>query len=281
MSCLGGRNGIHSAGGPFFVVMKVGPPRDPCHSLSSYRRRSFSLCGGRPLSDLLVHPGISLGVGGTRSTHCCFTSIAKMSHTFKRVLRALGRVKLSGGAIIVFTSSRNRAVYDRHASSPGGSPCSRSVGVPFLIHFPSGVRPQMSSLLLSTPSVVPAILKLYKLNSSVPTRIRKHGFTPLFFSRGTRVIHPANTLCVRGVSNRGSRGNLMGACFPSSQNVGATSCALTLCVSHGAGRLGGDLLFGSTGSPCRLGGLPLRRGGRVITRLCHRVNTVLGRVGSP
>lgn len=181
----------------------------------------------------------------------------------------------------MFASSRNRAVYDRHASSPGGSPCTRSVGIPFLMHCPNGVRPHMSSLVVSSPSVVPALLKLYNLKSSVPIRMRKHGFTPLFFSRGTSVMHPAKTLCVRGLSKRGSRGKLIVSCFPSSENVGATRCALTLCVSHSAGRLGGDLLFSSLGSPCRVGGLPLRRGRRVIGRLYARVKTVLGRVSSP
>lgn len=272
---------MHSPGGPFFVVMNVGPPRDPCHSLSSYVRRSFGLCGGRPLSDLLIHPGTSSGVLGTRDTHCCFTSIANISHTFNRVLSTLGRLKLSGGAVIIFTSSRKRAVYDRRARSPGGSPCSRSVGIPFLIHFPSGVGPHISSLVLSSPSVVPALLNLTNLTSSVPTRIRKHGCTPLFFSRGTSVMHPANTLCVRGLSNRGSTRNVIHSCFPSSHNFGSTHCALTLCVSHRGRGLIGDLLFSSRGSPCRVGGLSLRRGRRIMGSLYTRVNGILGRVSSP
>lgn len=248
---------MQSPRGPFFVVIDFGPPRDPCTSLRSYVRRSCGLCGSLPLSDLLVHPGTGQRVGGTPSMHCCFTSIANISQTFKQVLSRLRGRKLSGGALIVFSSSRKRAVYDRGASSPGGSPCTRDVGIPFVIHFPRGMVPQVSDrLLLSSPSVVPAVLKLYNLRGRVPTAIRKQGCTKHFAKGSSSIPLHRKTLCVGGVSKRGSTSKGIVSCFPISEKVGARRCAVSLAVSQGAGRLGSVLLFGSLRSPCRVRGLP-------------------------
>ncbi len=192
---------------PFALFVAMNPPHMPFQLVPEEYVERY---GTRRPEDLLNRPNINLetkeGQIAKRWAKHYFAAVTGVDEQFGRILACLKEEGLEDNTIVVFTSDHGEMM-GSHGRMYKGIWYEESLGVPFLIRWPNRIRSGREDLLLSVPDVMPTLLGLAGLHSSIPTQVEGADYSRALI--GGHVAKPESALYLNqdpDSPDRGMRG---------------------------------------------------------------------------
>ncbi len=176
-------------GKPFALVVAMNPPHTPYNLVPQKYLDQYE---GKTYRDLINRPNVNLE-GDTRGGKLArsqiknyFAMVTGVDDQFGRILNALRQEGLEQDTIVVFTSDHGNCL-GSHEQPTKNVHYEESMRVPFLIRWPSKIKPRRDPLLLSTPDIYPTLLDLMGFAFDVPEGVQGVSHADLFTTgRGRR-----------------------------------------------------------------------------------------------
>ena len=177
------------AGKPFALVVAMNPPHTPYHLVP---QKYVDMYAGKTYKDLVNRPNVNLegdtpgGKLARQQIKNYFAMVTGVDDQFGRILAAIQEEGLERDTIVVFTSDHGNCL-GSHEQATKNVHYEESMRVPFLIRWPSKIRPRRDPLLLSTPDICPTLLDLLGFAPDIPEGIQGVSHAGLFLTeRGQR-----------------------------------------------------------------------------------------------
>jgi len=167
---------------PFALVVAMNPPHTPYHLVPQKYLDEYK---GKTYRDLINRPNVNLegdtagGKLARKHIKNYFAMITGVDDQFGRILSTLREEGLERDTIVVFTSDHGNCL-GCHEHPTKNVHYEESMRVPFLIRWPSKIRPRRDRLLLSSPDIYPTLLDLMGFASDLPEGVQGISHAPLF-----------------------------------------------------------------------------------------------------
>jgi arylsulfatase A-like enzyme len=165
---------------PFALFVSHHPPHNPYNAvpdkyLEEYRDTSLQELLNRGNVDLALDEGPT--ARAKRAVRGYFAMVTGVDDQLGRILRCLEEQGLRENTIVVFTADHGEMMgsHNRMAKSVWYE---ESVGIPFIIRWPSRIEPGRDDLLLSVPDYMPTLLGLMGLSDEATDGVEGTDYSP-------------------------------------------------------------------------------------------------------
>lgn len=233
------------------------------------------------MDSLLVRPNADPTMEKAESARYYFASVTGVDRAFGQILDALKELDLEQNTIVVFASDHGETMCSQRTDDPKNSPYSESMNVPFIVRFPGKVQPRVDDLMLSSPDIMPTLLGLAGLSTSIPAEVQGRNYAPLFLDAEADVVRPTGALYIQNVDGEKDAEGMVRTYFPSSRGFKSARYTLALYIDRKTRELKKSLLFDDEKDPYQLNNLPLEENQEVVKELCAEMGKVLKEIDDP
>lgn len=281
ISYLKNEHNVRDPKKPFFIMMGINPPHSPYGSLNDCMEEDFKLYKDQPLDSLLIRPNADPHMKKAESVRYYFASITGVDRAFGQVLDTLQKLGLTKNTIVVFASDHGETMCSQHADDPKNSPYIESMNIPFLVRFPGQIKPRVDNLILSTPDIMPTLLGLAGLSTSIPAEVQGHNYAPLFLNEKANMIRPSGALYIKNADGRKDKNGKIRSYFPLSRGFKSARYTLALYIDRNSHKLINSVLFDDEKDPYQMHNLPLDKNKKIVQTLCTKMGKALKEIGDP
>lgn len=228
---LKNEHGERDASRPFFMMISMNPPHAPYHSLNDCMEEDYNLYKDRPIRELLVRDNVDFTRKKVASAPYYFASVTGVDRTFGMILAALKDLNLDENTIVIFTSDHGETMCSQATDDPKNSPYAEAMNVPFIVRYPERIKPRVDNLLLSTPDIMPTLLGLCDMKSSIPENVQGNNYASLFFNPNSKQVkRPEGALYLQNLDgNKDQKGRVL-SYFPKSRGIKTKDYTLALYI---------------------------------------------------
>ncbi len=217
---------------PFFMVVSMNPPHSPYYSTDDVEEQDYSLYSGIPLDKLLIRPNVKATLSKKqKSAPFYFASVTGVDREFGRILEALKEQGLDSNTIVVFTSDHGETMGSQ-LEDPKNSPYTESFNVPFLIRYPSRLKPHVNPVLLSTPDIMPTLLSLAGLRSQIPATVQGDDLSRSLEKGKAVKGAPQGVLYIRNVDGEKDENGKVHSYFPVARGLKTSRYTLAVTINR-------------------------------------------------
>ena len=155
---------------PFSLFISYNPPHMPFDQVPTEYLETYT---GLTSEDLLSRPNVRMDVLGAAAREHVknyFAAVTGIDDQFGRILKCLKEEGLEKNTIVIFTSDHGEMM-GSHGLMYKNLWYDESYLVPFLMRWPDKIQPGQDDLFLSPPDIMPTLLNLMGMGSSVPTSV--------------------------------------------------------------------------------------------------------------
>ncbi len=271
---------VRNARKPFFMMISMNPPHSPYSSLEDCMEEDYNLYKDIPVSQLLIRPNADTTMAKAVDSRYYFASVTGVDREFGRILKALKELGLEKNTIVVFASDHGETMCSQGTDDPKNSPYAESLNIPFIVRYPEKIKPRVDNLLLSTPDIMPTLLGLSGLGSSIPVTVQGYDFSSVFF-REDEVRRPEAALYIQNMDGEKDENGLVRTYFPSSRGIKSHRYTLALYIDHETKELKKTLFFDDVEDPYQLNNLNIEQNARPFENLCRELAVLLQEADDP
>lgn len=161
---------------PWALFVSMNPPHGP---YSEVPERYKALYRDLPVDSLLVRPNVPDGPRGDKgraNVRDYFACVTGVDEQIGRILEALDASGQAPNTIVVFTADHGEMM-GSHGLMQKVVYYDESFRIPFLIRWPEVLKPDVDSLHLGVPDVMPTLLGLAGLSDRIPDCVEGNDFS--------------------------------------------------------------------------------------------------------
>ena len=169
---------------PFALVVAMNPPHTPYRLVPQKYLDKYE---GKTYRDLINRPNVNIegntpgGKLARTQIKNYFAMVTGVDEQFGRILAAIRKEGLDRDTIVVFTSDHGNCL-GCHEHATKNVHYEESMRVPFLIRWPSRIKPRRDPLLLSAPDIYPTLLDLMGYAADIPQSVQGISHSALFLT---------------------------------------------------------------------------------------------------
>ncbi|MDD4591914.1 MAG: sulfatase [Parabacteroides sp.] len=267
---------------PFFLVVSMNPPHSPYQSLNDCEEQDYNLYKDKALNQLLIRPNVNPELKDKQK--CApyyFASVSGVDRAFGRILEELDRLGLSNNTIVVFSSDHGETMAS-HVEDPKNSPYAEAMNVPFLLRYPGKLNPQVNSLLLSTPDIMPTLLSLAGLKKDIPASVQGRDLSPFLKPNASLKKAPKGVLYIRNIDGDINTKGLVTNYFPVARGIKTDRYTLAITIDRKK-QVKEILLFDDKNDPYQMKPLDpdLKANQKVLKSLKKEMRKLLRKANDP
>lgn len=266
---------------PFFMVLSYNPPHSPYNSLNDCMEEDYNLYKDLPLDSLLIRPNADKSMKKASSARYYFASVTGIDREFGRILSTLKELGLDKNTIVVFSSDHGETMCSQGTDDPKNSPYAESLNVPFLVRYPGKIKPRVDNLLLSSPDIMPTLLGLSGLKSSIPKSVQGKDYSSLFLNKKNSVARPKAALYIRNMDGDKDKDGKVISYFPEARGIKTDRYTLCLSINKKTGKLKTAQLFDDLKDPYQMNNLKLEDHKELVKSLCKQMVPLLKQANDP
>jgi arylsulfatase A-like enzyme len=188
---------------PFFAIWSLNPPHTPWvdeHTDMEFYDRHYNQDEHPDLESLVVRENADREVGHYARHY--FAAVTSVDHYIGQVIAKLKELGQLDNTIIVFTSDHGEML-GSHKLTTKNVPYLESSAVPFIVHWPAGLKSGIHDLLLGTPDIMPTLLGLTGLADQIPASVQGTNYAELIRDPETTDVQAPNSALYLHDKNRG------------------------------------------------------------------------------
>ncbi len=265
---------------PFYMVVSMNPPHSPYFSLDDVMEEDYNLYKDKSLDELLVRPNINPALAKKQlSAPYYFASVTGVDREFGRILQAVKDLGLEENTIVVFTSDHGETMAS-HVEDPKNSPYAESMNVPFMVRYPSKLKPRVSDVLLGTPDIMPTLLSLAGLKKEIPSSVQGQSLVPYLRGKGCKLKSPKGILYIRNVDGEKDENGLVQNYFPIARGIKTADHTLAITINRQK-EVKEILLFDDQKDPYQMNALDINKHQKLFKKLCKQLDKLLKQADDP
>lgn len=266
---------------PFFMMVSYNPPHSPYKSLNDCMEVDYNLYKDIPLDSLLIRPNADTKMAKAASVRYYFASVTGIDREFGRILSTLKELGLDKNTIVVFSSDHGETMCSQGTDDPKNSPYAESLNVPFIVRYPNKIKPHVDNLLLSSPDIMPTMLGLSGLGTSIPESVQGKDYSSIFLNKKSKTSRPKAALYIRNMDGEKDKDGIVLNYFPESRGIKTERYTLSLSINKKTGKLKSALLFDDKKDPYQLNNLKLSEHKKLVKSLCKKMVPLLKNADDP
>ncbi|HOJ10308.1 MAG TPA: sulfatase [Clostridiales bacterium] len=181
---------------PFALFISWNPPHSPYHMLPEkykelYKDKDISFRPNVKAEGLYTHTYEKIGEGFetlTRFTKDYYAAVSGLDENFGRLLKVLKEQGIEDDTIVVLSSDHGDMM-GSHGLMAKHVWLEESIGIPFVIRWPSRILPGREKTLLGSADVMPTLLQL--MNIPVPASVEGTDLSPVIRKEKTQPVTSA------------------------------------------------------------------------------------------
>lgn len=265
---------------PFFMVVSMNPPHSPYRSLDDCMEQDYNLYKNIPLMKLLVRPNVNPSLTAKMANApYYFASVTGVDREFGRILNALKELGLDKNTIVVFSSDHGETMAS-HVEDPKNSPYTEAMNVPFMIRYPEHLKPHVTHLLLSTPDIMPTLLSLSGLKSSIPASVQGTDLSGEIKSNCLSAKAPKAVLYIQNMDGKKDVEGKVISYFPAARGVKTERYTLAIFIDRKK-QLKQVMMFDDVKDPYQMHNLAVQENEKLFKSLCKLMPDLLKRANDP
>ena len=266
---------------PFFLMVSMNPPHSPYNSLDDCMEEDYNLYKDIPVEKLLVRPNVNQDLKRRQANApFYFASVTGVDREFGRILETLRQMGLDKNTIVVFSSDHGETLAS-HVEDAKNSPYTEAFNVPFIIRYPEKLKPRVSKLLLTTPDIMPTLLSLAGLQSSIPTSVEGNDLSAELTKSRLSKSAPKAVLYIQNIDGRKDETGKVLDYFPVSRGIKTDRYTLSISIDKKNNKLKEVLLFDDIKDPYQLNNLPIEKHKELFLSLCQQMPALLKKANDP
>jgi len=266
---------------PFFMMVSYNPPHSPYNSLDDCMEEDYNLYKNKPLDSLLIRPNADTKMAKAASVRYYFASVTGIDREFGRILATLKELGLDKNTIVIFSSDHGETMCSQGTDDPKNSPYAESLNVPFIVRYPNKIKPRVDNLLLSSPDIMPTMLGLSGLGTSIPESVQGKDYSSIFLNKKNMISRPQAALYIRNMDGEKDKDRIVLTYFPESRGIKTARYTLSLSINKKTGKLKSALLFDDKKDPYQLNNLKLSEHKKLVKSLCKKMVSLLKNADDP
>jgi arylsulfatase A-like enzyme len=279
---LQNKNNERDAKRPFFMMISYNPPHTPYHSLDDCMEEDFNLYKNISVDSLLVRPNVDRKMQKTSSVRYYFASISGIDREFGRILDELKKMGIDKNTIVVFTSDHGETMCSQGVESPKNLPYAESMNVPFMVRYPQKISHRVdTTLLLSTPDIMPTILGLCGLEKNIPPAVEGRNYAKWLISEDMEIPIRDAALYLQNIEGEIDKDGKAISYFPITRGIKTHQYTMSLTIDRNTKTLTELLLFDDWKDPYQMHRLLLNDNREIVRNLCKKMATLLKEADDP
>lgn len=186
---------------PFCMIWAMNPPHNPWDDENTdmevlrenYDKDKFPTIN----DDLLVRKNADKEVA--KYARHYYANVTSSDHYIGLVLDELEKSGELDNTIVIFSSDHGEML-GSHGKTGKNVVQLESLAIPFIVHWPKGLKPGIEDIILSAPDVLPTAMGLAGINNQIPTSIEGTNYAPILKDEKTNLKKPEAALIMLGNS---------------------------------------------------------------------------------
>ena len=202
VSYLQNKNAQRDSDKPFLMIWSLNPPHNPWDDKNTDMdalRKHYDTDKYPHNEELVVRENASLDVAN-HYVRNYFANVTSTDTYIGIVIDELERMGALDNTIVIFSSDHGEML-GSHGLEGKNVIEMESMAVPFIVHWPKGLKANINDILLSVPDVLPTTMGLAGIGDKIPATVQGTNFAPLLQNPKTSSIKkPTGVLLMLGNS---------------------------------------------------------------------------------
>ncbi len=264
---------------PFFLMIAMNPPHSPYRSLDDVEEKDYNLYKDIPLNKLLIRPNVNPELKDKqKSAPYYFASVTGVDREFGRILKALKEMNLENNTIVVFSSDHGETMAS-HLLDPKNSPYTESMNIPFIVRYPKKLKPSVTSMLLSTPDVMPTLLSLAGLKNEIPKMVQGNDLSTLLLENDKEKF-PKGALYIKNLNGKRDKDNKVIDYFAQARGIKTDQYTLAIYINKKK-KVKKVLFFDDQKDPYQMNNLDIKTHQKELKSLLAQMEELLKKADDP
>ncbi len=264
---------------PFFLMIAMNPPHSPYRSLDDVEEKDYNLYKDIPLNKLLIRPNVNPKLKEKqKSAPYYFASVTGVDREFGRILKALKEMKLENNTIVVFSSDHGETMAS-HLLDPKNSPYTEAMNIPFIVRYPKKLKPSVTSMLLSTPDVMPTLLSLAGLKNEIPETVQGNDLSTLLLENDKDKF-PKGALYIKNLNGKRDKNNKVIDYFAQARGIKTDQYTLAIYINK-KNKVKKILFFDDKKDPYQMNNLNVKTHQKEFKSLLSQMEELLKKANDP
>lgn len=174
---------------PFLMIWSLNPPHNPWddkHTDISMVEKFYNKEKYAKVDESLVVRKNAI-IDSASHARNYFAAVSSVDHYIGLVIAELKSLGLWDNTIVIFSSDHGEML-GSHGKKGKNQMELESIAIPFIVHWPKGLQPRTTNLLLSVPDVLPTVMGLSGLKNNIPTSIQGRDFSSFLKNEDTSTL---------------------------------------------------------------------------------------------
>ncbi len=260
-------------------MVAMNPPHSPYRSLDDVEEKDYNLYKDIPLNKLLIRPNVNPKLKDKqKSAPFYFASITGVDREFGRLLDALKKMNLDKNTIVVFSSDHGETMAS-HLWDPKNSPYTEAMNVPFIVRYPQKLKPSVTSMLLSTPDVMPTLLSLAGFKNEIPKTVQGNDLTTLL-QENDKSKFPKGALYIKNLNGDRNKENKVINYFAQARGIKTDRYTFAIYINRDR-KVKKIMFFDDKNDPYQMNNLSVKNHQKEVKDLLKEMQILLKRANDP
>jgi len=174
---------------PFLLIWSLNPPHNPWDDKNTdvsmvekfYSKEKYPEID----KNLVVRNNAKLE--NTKHARNYFAAVSSVDYYIGLVLNELKSQGMLDNTIVIFSSDHGEML-GSHGKQGKNQMELEATAIPFIVHWPKGLQPRTTNLLLSVPDILPTVMGLSGLKNNIPKTIEGSDFSSYLLNESTSTI---------------------------------------------------------------------------------------------
>lgn len=210
---LQNKNGQRDAKKPFCMIWAMNPPHNPWDDENTDMEtlHKFYDTDKFPQIDknLVVRDNADLKVANYARNY--YANVTSSDKYIGLVIDELEKMGLLENTIVLFSSDHGEMM-GSHSATGKNAFEAESLGIPFIVHWPKGLKKGINDVLFGAPDVLPTVMGLAGLNKAIPKAVEGTDFSSLVLNPSTSTVKKPEAVLIMLGNSRGVHTNKYTLC---------------------------------------------------------------------
>lgn len=186
---------------PFFAIWSINPPHSPWDKKNTDMEelhKHYDTDKYPVVDSLIVRPNADVSVAG-RYVRNYFANTTAVDKYIGKVMDHLKKMGVLDNTIIVLSADHGEMLGSQGLENKNVL-YTEAMAIPFIVHWPKGIKPGKTDALLGSPDILPTVANLAEIKKFLPKKIEGNDLSDFIENPKTAKSGPDNILLMLGNS---------------------------------------------------------------------------------
>ncbi|MFB9057818.1 sulfatase [Mariniflexile ostreae] len=257
---------------PFCMIWSLNPPHNPWNDESTdmetlnkyYNKDKFP-----EIDTLLARKNVDKEVGNYVRHY--YANVTSTDYYIGLVLDELEKMGELDNTIVIFSSDHGEML-GSHGKEGKNTVELEASAIPFIVHWPKGLKPGITDVLFSAPDVLPTAMGLAGIQSQIPEEIEGTNFSDLILNKENNTVKKPEAVLFMLGNSRGVLSNRYSLCL--------TENKTQWNLSEGT-KLAEAFIYDNLEDPYQLNKIDIKEIPEIAENLLKELGTLLRKTNDP